>query len=328
MKLRTVLTATGPCVEALKTDGTAWVRLSSLANLELIGQRFGVVDLATSLLAVLTLGYDGWQFLLEQVDSSSNSAAEALIICPFKPLSFRDFALFEQHLVDASRGFTKRFLPNTYKLTTLYETLTRTTFPRFKPSRLWYQKPLYYWGNHLNFITSGDAIYQPRYTKALDYELEVGAILAKPLLNASPDEAQQAIGGYVVLNDVSARDIQRAEMNSGFGPQKAKHFINAMSSIVVTADEINDHINALNAAVIIDGIERVICSTRNMQYSLGEAIAHASHEEQLYAGELFGSGTLPGGCGLENGHWIYPGNVISLKIDKIAEVTNKIVSER
>ena len=319
MKLRCVLTEGGPQIEALKSDATAWVRLSSLGD---------AAPTAADLLSVLQLGYNGWQRLSEQVDKCEPICAEDPIMLPFQPLSFRDFSLFEQHLINASRGFAKRFLPYTYKLTTLYETLTRKTFPKFKPPGLWYQQPLYYFGNHLNFITTGDEIYPPSYTNALDYELEIGAILAKPLLNASPHEAEQAIGGYVVLNDVSARDVQRAEMCSGFGPQKAKHFINAMSPIVVTADEINEHINDLQASVIIDGVKRADCSTAKMHYSLGEAIAYISKEEQLYPGELFGSGTLPNGCGMENGHWVYPGNVLSLKVDKIAEVTNRIVGER
>lgn len=127
-----------------------------------------------------------------------------------------------------------------------------------------------------------------------------------------------------MLNDLSARDVQMAEMRSGFGPQKAKHFLNAMSHIVVTADEINGRLDRLQASVTIDGINRANCTTSNMQYSLGEAIAYVSKSEQLYSGELFGSGTLPGGCGMENGHWLSSGNVLNLKIDAIAELRNKI----
>lgn len=180
-------------------------------------------------------------------------------------------------------------------------------------------------GNHLNFITTGEEIFKPSYTQALDYELELGAILAKPLLNASPAEAEKAIGGYVVLNDISARDVQLAEMKSGFGPQKAKHFLNAMSHIVVTADEISDRINQLQGSIIIDGMKCAACSTSNMQYSLGEAIAYASRNEQLHVGELFGSGTLPGGSGMENDHWVHSGNLLTLEIDDIAKLTNKII---
>jgi len=329
MKLRCVLTKNGSQVEALKSGTSdSWVRLSAIKRLDDISQKFAVKNkLATNVLSILELGQDGWHMLSEQVDACSleNVESEPLVTLPFQPLSFRDFLLFEQHFIDASRGFVKRFLPKKYRVAALYEAITGKTFPKFKPSPLWYEQPLYYFGNHLNFVTSGDDISSPTYTHALDYELELGAILAKPLLNATPNEAEKAIGGYVVLNDLSARDVQIAEMRSGFGPQKAKHFLNAMSQIVVTADEINNRIDCLQASVTIDGIKRASCTTSNMQYSLGEAIAYASKSEQLYPGELFGSGTLPGGCGMENGHWLQSGNVLTLKIDGVAELTNRIV---
>ncbi|MCH9757198.1 MAG: fumarylacetoacetate hydrolase family protein [Gammaproteobacteria bacterium] len=329
MKLRRVLTQNGPQVEALKSgESDEWIRLSTVAGLSDISKSFAVNDnLATHLMSVLELGHDGWQVLSEQVDACEavEGALDADVILPFKPSSFRDFLLFEQHFIDASRGFVKRFLPKKYKITALYERITNKTFPKFKPPAIWYERPLYYFGNHLNFMTSGEYIHIPDYTKALDYELELGAILAGPLLNATPDEATKAIGGYVVLNDLSARDVQFPEMRSGFGPQKAKHFQNAMSPIVVTADEINDSVDNLDASVLINGIKRIPCSTSNMQYSLGEAIAYVSKSEQLHAGELFGSGTLPGGSGMENGCWLQAGSVLHLAIDKVGELTNQVV---
>ena len=325
MKLRRVLTEHGPQVEALKAStAEQWVRLSSITTLSNIQKQFSTVRLATDILAVLALGYDGWQLLADEVNKSLITTANDSIILPFQPQSFRDFLLFEQHFIDASRGFVKRFLPQKYKITSCYESLLKKTFPKFKPAAIWYKQPLYYFGNHLNFITSGEGIYQPSYTQALDYELELGAVLVRPLLNASPTEAEKAIGGYVVLNDISARDVQMAEMRSGFGPQKSKHFLNAMSPIVVTADEISHRVNQLQGSVVIDGVKCAHCTTSNMQYSLGEAIAYVSRNEQLYVGELFGSGTLPGGSGMENDHWIQPGNLLTLEIDDIAQLTNKI----
>ncbi|MDF1646085.1 MAG: fumarylacetoacetate hydrolase family protein [Legionellaceae bacterium] len=330
MKLRRVLTKNGPQVEALKPDTLDnWIALSTLGSdiLSYLSKRFMVKhDLAINLLSVLALGHGGWQFLSEKLNAveGQESALDADFILPFEPSSFRDFLLFEQHFIDASRGFVKRFLPKKYKTTVLYERITKKTFPKFKPPAIWYERPLYYLGNHLNFITSGDDIHIPAYTKALDYELELGAILAEPLLNATPDEATKAIGGYVVLNDLSARDIQFPEMRSGFGPQKAKHFQNGISPVVVTADEINQDINQLEASVTMNAIRHIPCSTANMQYSLGEAIAYASKDEQLHAGELFGSGTLPGGCAMENGCWLQSGSVLNLKIDKIGELINQV----
>lgn len=328
MKLRCVLIENKPQVEALKSGTSdAWVRLSDIGKLSTISQRFSIENnLASSVLNVLALGEEGWQMLSEQVDACivTHTESESTIILPFQPLSFRDFLLFEKHFIDASRGFVKRFLPNKYKISAFYETITGNTFPKFKPSAIWYKQPLYYFGNHLNFITSGEVIHLPVYTQALDYELELGAIITKPLYNVTPKEAEKAIGGYVVLNDLSARDVQMPEMRSGFGPQKSKHFLNAMSSIVVTADEINGRINELEGSVIIDGVAHVHCKTSNMQYSLAEAIAHAAKSEQLHSGELFGSGTLPGGSGMENGYWVQAGNVLTLKIDAIGELKNSI----
>ncbi|MDF1677271.1 MAG: fumarylacetoacetate hydrolase family protein [Legionellaceae bacterium] len=328
MKLRRVLTEEGLQVQALR-PGTSdkWISLSVIDGLSDIARRFNVdTHLSTHLLSVLALGVDGWEMLSDKLLlCDASNPLNLTPVLPFEPLSFRDFMLFEQHFIDASRGFVKRFLPKKYKTVVLYERIMKKTFPKFKPPAIWYEKPLYYFGNHLNFITSGELIQRPAYTHALDYELELGAILAKPLVNATPDEATNAIGGYVVLNDLSARDVQFPEMKSGFGPQKSKHFQNAMSPIVVTADEINDVLNQLTGSVKLDKSAHIQCSTANMQYSMGEAIAYASEAEPLYPGELFGSGTLPGGCGMENDCWLQTGSVLTLAIDKVGRLTNKVV---
>ena len=138
-----------------------------------------------------------------------------------------------------------------------YEAVTRRTFPKLKPHALWHRQPIYYMGNHLTFATDGDDIAVPSYTRALDYELELGFVLAHPSARRRPaQEAEAAIGGFVVLNDFSARDVQLAEMRSGFGPQKAKHFRNAISSVVVSADEILPHWRALKGRVHLNGAAR------------------------------------------------------------------------
>ncbi|MGD0641310.1 MAG: fumarylacetoacetate hydrolase family protein, partial [Roseiarcus sp.] len=149
----------------------------------------------------------------------------SLPLLPIQPLSFRDFMLFERHAVDAARGYAKRFMPGRYKLAHALERLSGATFPPFKPAPLWYRQPIYYMSNHLAFVPSGAPVRGPSYSGALDYELELGFILAQPLFNASAEEATRAIGAFVVLNDFSARDLQFAEMRSGFGPQKSKHFL-------------------------------------------------------------------------------------------------------
>lgn len=246
------------------------------------------------------------------------------LLLPCQPLSFRDCMLYEQHWVQSSRGYAKRFLPRSHAVTRLYESLTRRTFPAFRPHRLWRQQPIYYFGNHMTIVPSGAAVQRPDYTQALDYELELGWILSKPLLNATPREAEQAIGGFVVVNDFSARDVQREEMRSGLGPQKSKHFSSSMSTTMVTADEILPIIDNMQAYVEINGRRVTQTSTRGMRYSVGEVILHLSRSEQLYPGELIASGTVPGGSGMESGHWLEPGDALRLVIEPIGDIVHTI----
>jgi 2-keto-4-pentenoate hydratase/2-oxohepta-3-ene-1,7-dioic acid hydratase in catechol pathway len=246
-------------------------------------------------------------------------------LLPFQPASFRDFMLYEQHVLDASRGLVRRFHPGQYRLIETVEALTRRTFPLLKPKALFYAQPIYYMSNALTFIPSGTPIAAPAYTKALDYELELGFVLARGLFNATPAEALDAIGAFVVLNDWSARDVQRAEMDSGLGPQKAKHFASSLSEVAVTADEILPRIDALQGTVSINGSAVSTVSSAGMQHTLGEVLAHASRSERLRPGELFATGTLPGGSGMETGRWLHPGDTLELSIDGIGRIDHTIV---
>ncbi len=126
--------------------------------------------------------------------------------------------------------------------------------------------------NHLSFVPSGTPVAVPSYSAALDFELEIGFVLAAPLFNASAAEALDAIGAFVVVNDFSARDVQRAEMATGLGPQKAKHFASSMSVLAVTADEILPHIDELTGSVTINGATvATVFSARNAVESGGDA---------------------------------------------------------
>jgi hypothetical protein len=165
----------------------------------------------------------------------------------------------------------------------------------------------------------------PSYSKALDYELELGFVLARPLLDATPDEAVAAIGAFVLVNDFSARDVQRAEMRSGFGLQKAKTFMSSMSETAVTADEVLPRLHRLAGEVRLNDQTVATVSSAGARWSLGEVLAHASCSERLLPGELFATGTLPGGCALENGAWPQPGDTLRLTLDDVAEVTHPIV---
>lgn len=244
---------------------------------------------------------------------------------PFQPRSFRDCSLYEQHWIQSSRGYAKRFLPAAHAFTSVHERLLRRPFPAFKPHPLAYRQPVYYFGNHLSFVPSGTPIQPPRFTQALDYELELGAVLSKPLHNATPEEALDAIGSFVVVNDWSARDIQRSEMSTGLGPQKCKHFGSSMSDEIVDARDVLPRIEQLKAWVEINGQTVARTSTANMLHDWAHTLSHLSTDEPLWPGELIASGTLPFGTALENGHWLKPGDTLRMGIEGVGEIRHTLV---
>lgn len=300
MKLRRIRTATGLVVQSLDPQGK-WIDHPDLTPLG--GRVFDEEWLAAAA-----------DRQLEHGDH----------LLPFQPLSFRDFMLYEKHSIDAARGLIRRFHPGAYRAASWYERITRRPLPALKPKPLFYRQPIYYMSNAQTFVPTGTPVAVPDYSQALDFELEIGFVLAAPLFDATPDEAVEAIGAFVVLNDFSARDVQRAEMASGFGPQKAKHFASSMSAIAVTADEVLPRIHTLSGSVVLNGSVVSTVSSRGMRYSLGDLLAHASRSEHLYPGELFGTGTLPGGSGMETGHWLRPGDSLTLTLDGIGHIDHVI----
>jgi 2-keto-4-pentenoate hydratase/2-oxohepta-3-ene-1,7-dioic acid hydratase in catechol pathway len=245
-------------------------------------------------------------------------------LLPFAPLSFRDFLLSAEHNIAAARGMINRFYPSTARITSIYEKLTRATFPAFTPKKLFYQQPIYYMSNAMTIVPTGTPVAFPSYSKGLDFELEIGFVLAEPLYNASPAAATAAIGAFVLLNDFSARDVQRPEMSSGLGPQKSKHFCSSMSATAVTADDVLPRIDRLTGSVQINGRTVSTVCSGGLQWTIGDVLAHASRDEQLLPGELFGLGTLAGGSGMETGNWLRPGDTLRLVLDDIGDVEHVI----
>jgi len=243
---------------------------------------------------------------------------------PFQPLSFRDFMLSSKHAVDAARGLVRRFHPGQAAVTRAVETVTRAPFPKFRPHPLFDRQPIYYMSNHLTFVPSGAPVSTPSYSTALDYELELGFVLRHGLRDATPEEATEAIGAFVLVNDFSARDVQRAEMATGLGPQKSKHFLSSMSQTAVTADDVIADLDSVTGTVRINGrvVSRV--TTAGLRWSVGEVLAHASLEETLLPGELFATGTLAGGSGMESGNWLRDGDVLTLELEGIGTVEHAV----
>lgn len=282
------------------------------------------------LIALLADGEETRALLSALIDECADFDIESTYtlapLLPFQPVLLRAYANFERHWVQAARGLVRLNLPRALPAIRAVEALTRKPFKPFHPGRLFYEQPSFYLGNPLTIVADGEEAPWPPYSDRLDFELELGAIVVRPLENATPDEGRDAIGGFVVFNDLSARDTQWRELRDGlFGPVvKTKTFASSMSAEVVSADEVWPRLRRLEGEVRVNGETWARTSTREMQWDFGEMAAFASEGEPLRPGELLSSGTLPDGCGLELDRWIKPGDRLELRIDGIGSVTNVI----
>lgn len=259
-------------------------------------------------------------------DLSSTFALEPALL-PFAPRSLRGFATSQRHWEQSARGLVRRYLPRALPAVTAFERLTGRTFPPLRPGRLFFEQPSFYFGNHLTCYPDGATLPWPAFCRDLDFELELGAVLAHPLRDAASEaEAEAAIGGFVVLDDLSARDVQWREHRDGLlGPLgKTKTFATALGAEVVTADELLPRLRALTGTVHVNGELWSRTSTAEQLHSFGAMVAHASAGEQLFAGELLSAGTLPGGCGLELNRWLSPGDALELEIEGVGRLRNAI----
>lgn len=186
----------------------------------------------------------------------------------------------------------------------------------------WFEIPAYYKGATQGFIGHEDEILWPSYTDVLDYELEMGMIIGKDGINISKENAKDYIFGFTILNDISARDIQRKEMSIRLGPAKGKDFCSILGPVIVTFDEFNFTEPNLKMTAKINGETWSEGMSGESHFSWSQMIEHVSQDEWILAGDLFGSGTVGTGCGLELDKWIKPGDKLELEIDKIGTLSN------
>ena len=184
--------------------------------------------------------------------------------------------------------------------------------------------PVYYKGNHQSIIGPDEDVLWPSFTEKFDYELEVAIIIGKKGRNIPEAKARDYIAGYTIMNDFSARDIQRKEMRVRLGPAKGKDFATAIGPVLVTLDEIGDPYN-LKMTARINGELWSDGNSGSIYHSFEKMIAFASLEETLYPGDLIGSGTVGTGCGLELDRWVRPGDMIELEIEKIGVLRSRVM---
>jgi fumarylacetoacetate (FAA) hydrolase len=206
------------------------------------------------------------------------------------PPSIRDFYAFERHVATAraQRGL--------------------------EMALEWYRIPVFYFSNPAAVLGPEDEVAFPPESSAWDYELEAAVVVG----------GDGAIAGFTVLNDWSARDLQKMEMAVGLGPAKGKDFGTSLGPVLVTPDELGDL--GLEMVARVNGEERSRGNLGDMHWSWDDLVAHAGRNTRLQAGDVLGSGTVGTGCILEHGdgRWLQSGDVVELEIEGIGVLRNTV----
>ena len=199
----------------------------------------------------------------------------------------------------------------------------------------WYRLPIFYFSNASEVRGPGDPVWSPAASSELDYELEVAALIDTPGVDLSEGGAEDAIGGYTIFDDWSARDLQRDETTVRLGPAKGKDFASSFGPWLVTPDELADARSGtgydLAMTAEVNGTETSRGRWSDAQFSFGAMVARASADARLRPGDLIGSGTVGTGCLLEVrdstlGRYLEPGDEVTLRIDRLGALTTPIVA--
>lgn len=221
-------------------------------------------------------------------------------LCPLDQLaSLRDFLAFEDHV---KRGAQRR----------------SGEVPEY-----WYEAPVYYKGNHRSIIGPDDVCPWPSFSDRLDFELELAMVIGRRGRDVSAGAAGAHIFGFTVFNDFSARDIQSREMSAWLGPAKGKDFVNALGPCIVTADEIGSEPD-LEMICRVNGEEWGRARSSAAHWSWADMVVHVSAGEDIFPGDVYGSGTPGGCCGLDLERELAPGDVVELEVERIGVLRNEI----
>ncbi len=241
---------------------------------------------------------DAARAAFEHEDVMEFVVEDPVLLVPILPSSLRDFLAFEDH---AKLGAERRGgeVPDA-----------------------WYEIPVYYKGNHRSVIGPEETLDWPPFTEKLDFELEVACIVGKRGRDLSEADAQKLIFGYTVMNDWSARDLQAKEMSAWLGPAKSKDFATSLGPCVVTADEFDPASARLLARV--NGEVWGAGHLADARWSFAQMIAYVSRGEDVWPGDVYGSGTFGGGCGLDQGRFLSPDDVVELEVEGIGVLRNTV----
>ena len=290
-------------VARVRADGEARAAIVEGDEVRVLGPGIEVIDV---------LSAEDPERLAEGATVSALS--QVRLLAPLDPPSVRDFSVFEQHIEGIRMG-QGASVPDS-----------------------WYESPFCYFSNPAAVTGPGDEIEVPPGCHALDLELEVAVVIGRPGRNLTPAEAAGHIAGYTIFNDWSARDLQFEEMKLGLGICKGKDFSNTLGPWIVTPDELEpfrsgDRLD-LDLRARVNDRELGDDTLANMAWSFEELISYASRGTWIRPGDVLGSGTCGSGCllelrgrhGADDHPWLAPGDNVTLAVQGIGELTNRVVA--
>ena len=270
------------------------------------------------------------ELLLKEGTRTSNKGKplrelQLLAPVPF-PASCRDGYAFRQHVAAARRNRKVDMIPE------------------------FDQYPIFYFTNHHSIVGPGPVACMPDHLEKLDFELEAAIVICKHGRNIRASEADEYIGGLMIMNDLSARRLQMEEMLLNLGPAKGKDFATVIGPWLVTLDELQsfeippkeNHVGKnwnLEMKCRVNDITVSEGNLGDMDWTFAELIERASYGVDLYPGDVIGSGTVGTGCFLElNGtgklndasyqeQWLQPNDVVEMEIDGLGLLSNSIIAE-
>ncbi len=242
------------------------------------------------------------------------------------PTSCRDGYAFRQHVAAARRNRKVDMIPE------------------------FDQYPIFYFTNHNSIQGPGDIVCMPDHFEKLDFELEAAVVINKKGRNIPANQADQYIGGLMIMNDMSARRLQMEEMLLNLGPAKGKDFSTVIGPMLVTLDELTafeipckeNHTGKawnLKMTCKVNGVEVSVGNLGDMDWTFAEIIERCSYGVNVHPGDVIGSGTVGTGCFLElNGtgklndpnyteQWLQAGDVVEMAIDGLGLLSNTIVKD-
>jgi fumarylacetoacetate (FAA) hydrolase len=226
-----------------------------------------------------------------------------------RPHAFRDFYAFEQHAK------------------------ARLAQPTMELPTEWYEIPMFYFSNHNALVGHNTAVPPPAGCAELDFELELGVIIGHGGRDIAPERAWEHVIGFTIVNDLTARDLQRKEQAVGLGPAKSKDFATTVGPWLVTRDVFADRIAGekltLEMTARVNGREISRGNTGALYHAIPRLIAQASRDAELFPGDLIGTGTVGTGCiqdlGPERaGGWLKAGDVVELEVERIGVLRTRI----